>query len=97
VIATYHRLAVRDVREVLDHYEEVAGRHLADRFYVDLMATNERAVANPRGFPPLDEVFRRANLRDFPYHFLYEEKSWGIKVTVVRHHHRHPRYGLRRR
>jgi hypothetical protein len=29
---SYHRFAVRDVRQVLDHYEAEAGEHLADRF-----------------------------------------------------------------
>ncbi len=40
---------------------------------------------------------RRANLQGFPYHLLYQEMLWGIKVVVVRHHHRSPRYGVRRR
>ena len=29
-------------------------------------------------------------------HLLYEERPWGIKVTVVRHHRRNPNYGIRR-
>jgi hypothetical protein len=61
------------------------------------MATIAKAVENPRHFHPVDEARRRANLRGFPYHVLYEERSWGIKVLVVRHHHRRPRYGTRRR
>jgi hypothetical protein len=55
-----------------------------------------KARENPKHFPPLGEFVRRANLTDFPYHFLYEEKHWGIKVMVVRHHRRNPRYGLKR-
>lgn len=93
----YHRLAVRDVRETLDHYEYEAGQALADRFFADLLATLAKALANPNHFPPLGETLRRANLTDFPYHFLYEVKSWGIKVLVVRHHRRRPDYGLRRK
>jgi plasmid stabilization system protein ParE len=92
----YHRLAVRDVRQILDHYEGEAGRPLADRFFADFLATVAKALENPRHFPPLGESVRRANLADFPYHFLYEEKPWGIKVMVVRHHRRNPRYGSRR-
>ena len=92
----YHRLAVRDVRQILDYYESQAGSNLADRFFTDLLATIGKALENPRHFPPLSGSMRRANLPDFPYHFLYEEKSWGIKLMVVRHHHRNPRYGMRR-
>ena len=93
----YHQLAVRDVREVLDHYEAEAGRPLADRFFKELLTIIAKIQNNPRYFPPLgDTGLRRANLMNFPYHVLYEERSWGIKVMVIRHHRRSPRFGLRR-
>lgn len=93
----YHRLAVRDVREILDHYESEVGSQLGDRFFNGFLATLAKAISSPSHFPPFGETLRRANLTDFPYHFLYEVKPWGIKVMVVRHHRRHPGYGLRRR
>jgi plasmid stabilization system protein ParE len=93
----YHRLAVRDVHEVLDHYEAEAGRPLSDRFFKELLTIIGKIQSNPRHFPPLgDTGLRRANLMNFPYHVLYEERSWGIKVMVIRHHRRSPRFGLRR-
>jgi plasmid stabilization system protein ParE len=93
----YHRLAVRDVQEVLDYYESEAGPQLADRFFSELLDTIGKIQTNPRHFPPVaDTELRRANLTSFPYHVLYEERLWGIKVMVVRHHRRSPRYGLRR-
>lgn len=55
----YHRSAVRDVRQILDHYESEAGPQLADRFFNDLLATIAKALSNPRHFPPLGEVVRR--------------------------------------
>jgi plasmid stabilization system protein ParE len=93
----YHRLAVRDIRQILDYYENGAGPQLGDRFFKDLLATLDKALANPCHFPPFGETIRRANLADFPYHILYEAKAWGIKVMVVRHHRRSPRFGLRRK
>ncbi len=93
----YHQLAVRDVWEILDHYESEADARLADRFYAELLALIDKAVGNPQHFRPVGIAIRRANLTGFPYHFLYEEKLWGIKVLVVRHHRRNPQYGLRRR
>lgn len=93
----YHRLAVRDVREVLDYYDNEAGSHLADRFYEDLMAVIGKIQTNPRHFPPLVYTrLRRGNLTNFPYHVIYEECAGVIKVMVVRHHRRNPLYGLRR-
>jgi hypothetical protein len=26
----------------------------------------------------------------------YDERPWGIKIIVVRHHRRNPKYGMRR-
>jgi plasmid stabilization system protein ParE len=92
----YHQAAARDVRRILEHYESEAGSHLADRFFNELLGTVSRALNNPLGFPPFGEFTRRANLTGFPYHFIYQVKSWGIKVMVVRHHRRDPRYGQRR-
>ena len=96
----YHRLAVRDVREIIAHYEDTVGSRLADRFFAELLETVAKALSNPRRYPPLSEnpgEFRRANLKDFPFHFIYHETLWGIKVMIVRHHRRNPKYGLRRR
>jgi len=94
----YHRLAVRDVREILDYYEGEAGKHLADRFFDELLGVIRQIQANPRYFSPLNgTVLRKANLSNFPYHVLYEERDWGIKVLIIRHHRRSPRYGLRRK
>jgi plasmid stabilization system protein ParE len=94
----YHRLAVRDVREIIEYYEREAGGHLADRFFDELIAIIKRIQDNPGLFPPLDGAgLRRGNLTTFPYHILYEELSHFIKVMVVRHHRRNPNYGRRRR
>jgi len=72
----YHRLAVRDVREVLDYYEDEAGSHLTDRFFADFLAIIDKIRANPQHFPPLaDTGLRRANLISFPYHILYEDRN----------------------
>jgi plasmid stabilization system protein ParE len=93
----YHRSAARDVRQILDHYGSEAGPQLADRFFKDLLGTVSKALSNPMHFPQMSESMRRANLPDFPYHFLYEVKAWGIRVMVTRHDRRNPRFGLRRK
>jgi plasmid stabilization system protein ParE len=92
----YHRSAARDVRQLLDHYGSEAGPQLTDRFFKDLLGTISKALSNPLHFPPISESLRRANLLDFPYHSLYEEKPWGNKVLVIYHHRRNPRYGQQR-
>lgn len=54
------------------------------------------AAAKPGRFHLLKPDFHRANLKRFPYHFIYRELPDGIRVTLVRHHRRHPSFGMER-
>lgn len=91
----YHPAVQRDVNRILRHYDRVSPE-LGDAFWEELMATIESAAAAPQRFHPADRGRRRANLKRFPYHFLYRIMAGGIRVVVVRHHERHPSYGQRR-
>ena len=70
---------------------------LADDFKAELRRVITMASANPHRFHPIKPGFHRANLKRFPYHFIYREISEGIRVTLVRHHRRHPEAGMKRR
>lgn len=54
------------------------------------------AVANPNRFHPIKPGFHRANLKRFPYHLIYREVPDGIRVTLLRHHRRDPKFGSER-
>jgi len=54
------------------------------------------AAANPHRFRSVKPGFHRANLKRFPYHFIYRDLSQRIRVTLVRHHRRHPEFGIER-
>jgi toxin ParE1/3/4 len=92
----YHPLVQRDVEEVLSYYRQVSSR-LADEFHEELRSVINQAADNPLKFPPVDQNFRRANLKRFPYHILYDVSPDRLRVMLVRHHKRHPRYGLSRK
>jgi hypothetical protein len=36
-------------------------------------------------------------LRRFPYHFLFRVVAHEVRILIVRHHHRYPSFGSRRR
>lgn len=93
----YHRLAVQDIRGILDHYEHVSGVDLADRFFAELVNCIKKATENPAHFPPISDNRRRANLPNFPHHFIFEETLHGIRILIVKHHRRRPEYGERRK
>ncbi|HEX5219500.1 MAG TPA: type II toxin-antitoxin system RelE/ParE family toxin [Verrucomicrobiae bacterium] len=91
----YHPAVEQDVAEALDYYDGVSPI-LGDEFKKELRHFINLAVANPGRFHPISSKFRRANLKRFPYHFLYREIPDGIRITLVRHHKRNPDYGAER-
>jgi plasmid stabilization system protein ParE len=91
----YHPAVQRDVSRILRHYDRISPR-LGDAFWEELMALIEAARTAPERFHPSDRGRRRANLKRFPYHFLYRIVADGIRVVVVRHNQRHQTYGMRR-
>ena len=91
----YHPAVRQDVAEAMRRYKAVSLK-LADDFKAELRGVIAKAVANPNRFHPVKPGFHRANLKRFPYHFIYRELPEGIRVTLVRHHRRHPEFGMER-
>ena len=91
----YHASVRQDVAEAMWRYKAVSKR-LANDFRAELRRVIAMAGANPNRFHPLAPGFHRANLKRFPYHFIYREIPEGIRVTLVRHHRRHPDTGMDR-
>ena len=92
----YHPAVQRDVSRVLRHYDAI-NNYLGDEFWEELTSIIKQAAANPQHFHFETRNRRRANLKRFPYHFLFREIAGGIRITAVRHHKQHPEHGLERR
>ncbi|MCB1105220.1 MAG: hypothetical protein H7A44_02730 [Opitutaceae bacterium] len=77
------------------YYAGISPR-LADAFWAELLEAIDDATAHPERhhFDPSGR--RRANLRKFPYHFLFRTFPDQIRVIVVRHNRRDPHFGSRR-
>jgi toxin ParE1/3/4 len=91
----YHPAVAQDVAEALRRYDAVS-QQLGEDFKSELRRFIAVAAARPGRFHLIKPGFRRANLKRFPYHFIYRELSDGIRVTLVRHHRRHPSFGMGR-
>jgi toxin ParE1/3/4 len=91
----YHPAVEQDVAEALRRYDPVSQR-LAEEFKGELRRVIVVAAAMPGRFHPIKPGFHRANLKRFPYHFVYRELTDGIRVTLVRHHRRDPSFGMER-
>ena len=91
----YHPLVRADVEEALTYYRKISG-WLADEFQAELRDIIDRAAEDPLRLHLADQGFRRANIKRFPYHVLYEIRPECLRVMLVRHNKRHPQYGLPR-
>ena len=93
----YHRLIQRDIHSALDYYDIEGGRILGNRFFADAESVIKSIEKNPKGHHFSDGGLRRASLKSFPYHMLYDVDEHGIWIAVLRHDRRHPNFGLRRK
>lgn len=93
--ARFHRRVQCDLNEILEKYDAVSNE-LGDDFFAEFRIGLEKACAIPRFFHFDSSGLRRCNLERFPYHFLYDIRDGLIRIWVVRHDHRNPRFGLRR-
>ena len=92
-----HRKVHSDVDAIMEYYERVASRELADDFYAELRRFMLDAAERPESFSIRERDLRRVNLHRFPYHFLFRIVGDAMRILVVRHHRRHPSLGIYRR
>ncbi|MEO6907994.1 MAG: type II toxin-antitoxin system RelE/ParE family toxin [Abditibacteriaceae bacterium] len=91
----YHPATITDINEAATFYNKrQAG--LRDRFRNEVYATIGRIQDNPSAFPQVEGVHRNL-LKHFPYSVLYRVLDQNtIRILIIRHHRRHPRYGTGR-
>jgi len=92
----YHPTVQKDVNRALRRYDQFS-HDLGDEFWTELNKSIAAASANPLRFHPYLRDLRRANLKRFPYHFLYRVLPDRIRIIAVRHHRQRPTFGLQRR
>jgi toxin ParE1/3/4 len=93
---TYHRNVQRDVNRILKHYDASSSR-LGDEFWTELTGLIDVVSRTPKRFHFDGSTgFRRANLNRFPYNVLYKIVGDTIRILVVRHNKRHPKFGAKR-
>jgi len=93
----YHPFTTSDLNRAVAHYNsQQAG--LGDELRTEVYASIERVLANPRQFNVVSRSIRRCLVHRFPYAVLFRIVSADtLRVLVIRHHRRHPDFGLRRR
>jgi len=90
-----HPLVQRDLREILDYYDQRSDR-AGDALFAELENALDTIERDPLRYHYIDDRRLRCNLRRFPFHLVIEVRGDLVGVMVLRHHRRKPTYGLRR-
>ena len=97
MIVQYHPLTASDLNSAVSYYNRQRPA-LGDEFRSEIYATIDRIRSNPYQFPAVEYGIRRGFVRRIPYSVLFRTVNDDtIRVLVIRHHRRHPSFGLTRR
>ncbi len=92
----FHPRVRIDVIQALRHYDSI-NDSLGDDFWEKFEEACVRAEQHPERFHFESSGWRRANLDRFPYHLLFDEELDGVRIMVLRHDRRSPRFGTKRK
>lgn len=93
----YHAQTASDLNSAVAHYNE-RREGLGDALRAEVYAAIDRICLNPDQYRPMEGDVRRCFVHRFPYSILFRKLSDdAVRILVIRHHRRHPGYGMRRR
>lgn len=92
---TFHPEATEDIRMIAEKYGKISER-VHERFWAELETVIQRVGEFPERHHFDLSRFRRANLKKFPYHILFEITDSKVYIVAVRHDRRNPSFGLDR-
>lgn len=93
---TLHPGAERDVDEAAAFYEREGSPVLAARFVAEFKRLSRLLVAHPGIGSPRSKGRRGISMSVFPYTVIYRADAHEIKILVVKHDSKHPRFGSTR-
>jgi plasmid stabilization system protein ParE len=92
----YHPETVSDLNDAVSYYDE-RNPGLGDEFRVEIYETIDRITSDPHLHRAIRSDIRRCFVHRFPFSILYRIiDDTLIRVLVIRHHRRHPEFGVRR-
>ena len=67
----------------------------AKRSVEEVQAPLDRIALDPERFTHLDDVFRQARMKRFPYRIIFQHEGNRITALAIAHHSRRPEYWRR--
>jgi len=92
----FHPHTASELNNAKAHYNQKRPG-LGDEFRSEVYGAIDRISDNPRQYQIIERDIRRCLIHRFPYSIYFKIiGTQTIRILVIRHHKRHPRYGLRR-
>jgi plasmid stabilization system protein ParE len=92
-----HPKVYSDIDEIMGYYERVATPGLGEEFYTELRYFVTQVADKPRSFSTGSVISGERICGGSLNHFLFRGVAHEVRILVVRHHHRYPSFGSRRR
>lgn len=93
----YHPLTVSDLNDAVVYYNQQRAGH-GEEFRSEVYAAIARIRANSSQYAVVEHDIRRCFVHRFPYSVLFRLiNEEVIRILIIRHHRRHPSFGLGRR
>jgi hypothetical protein len=91
-----HPKLADDIRHAAMHYAEISERVLSS-FWLEPESVITSIERNPRSHHYDPCGLRRADMKKFPYHLLYDIDDDTVFMVVSKHDRRHPAFGTARK
>jgi plasmid stabilization system protein ParE len=91
----YHPEAEAEIIETIEFYRS-RSPEVAASFLHSLESAIEMIEGNPLRWAPIQDDLRRVLLHRFPFGIYYRVEDQELRVLIVKHHRRHPDYGMDR-
>ncbi len=92
----FHPLTASDLNHAETHYNQKQPG-LGDEFRSEVYAAIDRILRHPRQYHIMERNIRRCLVHRFPYSIYFRSVDMEtLRILVIRHHRRHPEFGLGR-
>ncbi|MDO8272290.1 MAG: type II toxin-antitoxin system RelE/ParE family toxin [Gammaproteobacteria bacterium] len=93
----YHPRVALELNDAVTYYDKIQ-TGLGSQLRREVYAAIERILANPNWYKRQEEQIRRCPVRNFPWTIFYRvfDDAEVVRILVIRHQRRRPRYGLAR-
>jgi plasmid stabilization system protein ParE len=90
----YHA-AEADIKEAVNYYADISS-DLSQALLITIDTAIQEIKHNPLLFQSINKIYRKANLKRFPYKIIFRVKKEEILIVAFAHHKRKPNYWKKR-